>query len=148
MNMLFSDSSKPSDDDMKNLCQVLFNDDLSDDDDGSLTSEISDRFFGHQTVDYMVQFLYNFLVVAHRLYMDNTHIIELDVLTSLIISPHTGLFYKNSKNETIQIGLKMLVMSDAIERPGIFVSFYGVERIIKKTANIQGKCCCKMLMIL
>ena len=87
----------------------------------------------------MVQFLYNFLVVAHRLYMNNTHFIELDVLTPKIMSPRSGLFYKNSKNETIKIGLKMLVMSGVIERPGTFVSFYGVEKMIEEKGKFTGK---------
>ena len=120
---------------MKNVRRVLFKDDPSDgddddDDDDSLTSKKSEGFFGHQTVDYMVQFLFNFLIVAHRLYMNNTHFIELDVLTSLIDSPRTRLRYKNSKNESIQISLKIAEMADAIERYGTFVGFYGVTKML------------------
>ena len=87
----------------------------------------------------MVQFLYNILVVLHPLYLDNTDSIELDVHTSLIISPHTGLRYKNSKNESIQIGLKIAEKANAIEKMGPFVDFYGVKRMIKENNKYTGE---------
>ena len=140
MDMLVSDSSVPSDDAMQILRRGLFDDDTSDDDDESSTSEKGDRFFGRPTVDYMVQFLYNLLVVVHQLYFENTDFIEMDVLTSLIISPRTGLRYKNSKNESILIGLKIAEKANVIERPsGSFVTLKGVKRMIKDNGKYTGE---------
>ena len=102
-----------------------------------MTSEISDCFF-HQSVYYIVQFVYNFLVVSNQFYMENTHFIDLDVLTFLIIFPRTGLRCKNSKNVSIQIGLKIAEKADAIEIVGAFVGFDGVKRMIKEKGRFTA----------
>ena len=78
MNKFFSDSSESSDDDINEIRRVLFYDVPSSDDDGSsklMGTGIGDTFVGHQSIVYMVQVLYNLLVVTHQLIMNNTHCI-------------------------------------------------------------------------
>ena len=124
-DMLFIDSSDSSDQENEYFRRAL------SDDNGTWTilgTETGDKLVGHQTFEYMVQVVYNLMVVIYQLIMNKINYIELDVLTSLSISPKTGHPYKNSKSESIDISLKIAENAGAIERVNTFVCFNGVKK--------------------
>ena len=102
---------------------------IFDDDETITETETGDKLVGHQTFEYIVQVVYNLMVIIHKLTMDKMNYIDLDAFTSLIISPRTGHPYKNSKSESIDISLKIAEKAGAIERMNTLVCFDGTKNM-------------------
>ena len=130
LERLFMDSSDSSDPENELLRQVIF-----DDDETITGTETGDKLVGHQTFEYMVQVVYNLMVIIHQLTMDKMNYIDLDVFTSLLISPRTGHPYKNSKSESIDISLKIAENVGAIERMNTLVCFDGMKNMIYRNGR-------------
>ena len=125
LERLFMDSSEPSDPENRSLREVIFNEKET-----ITETKTGDELVGHQTFEYIVQVVYNLLVIIHKIAMEKTHYMDLDEFTALLVSPKTGHSYSNPKSESIGISLKIVENAGAIKRMNTLVGFDGTKNKI------------------